>query len=76
METTIHVHIMVELYTSHASTQAGMQLVYAFLQLKKHFKDPLIIVKFFIILKLTDMERLEVKLQFPRLKAMTILLSL
>lgn len=53
-----------------------MQLVYAFLQLKKHFKDPLIIVKFFIILKLTDMERLEVKLQFPRLKAMTILLSL
>ena len=45
------------------------------LQLKEKFKDPLIIVKFFIMLKGTGMERLEVKL-ILRLKAMTALLSL
>lgn len=45
------------------------------LQLKEKFKDPLIIVKFFIMLKGTGMERLEVKL-ILRLKAMTASLSL
>lgn len=45
------------------------------LQLKKKFKDPLIIVKFFIMLKPAGMEGLEVR-PILRLKVMTGLLSL
>lgn len=64
-ELFIDVHTVVELMWISAHSPhfyPGRDAISIRFQLKKKFKDPLIIVKFFIMLTATGMERLEVEL--------------